>query len=71
MHKFFVTCPCGCEATCEATSAGFSATTVEVAACPTYIERGVSSVTLRKSAAYASAVPAVFARPRFGLVEFA
>lgn len=68
---FAVSCPCGCGETVDAADAGFSATTVEVAACTARRSAGIASVTLRKSAAYSLAVPAAAMRHRDGLVVFA
>lgn len=71
MATFAVSCPC-CGSAVEASDAGFTATSVEIAACPTRRAAGVVSVTMRKSAAYAAAVPASAGTfHRDGLVVFA
>jgi hypothetical protein len=56
--SFTIFCTCGCGEAVEASDAGFAATSVEVEACPTLRAAGVVSSTIRKSAAYAAAVPA-------------
>lgn len=68
---FEVRCGCGCGEAVKAHDAGFSATTVEVAACSSRRAAGVVSVTMRKSAAFAAAVPATALVHRDGLVTFA
>jgi len=67
---FNMICTCGCEQVVEASDAGFAATTVEVEACDSLRkEWGMASQTIRKSAAYAAAVPAASGlRRRDGLV---
>lgn len=67
MSKFFVSCPCGCGEAVEASDAGFSATTVRVNCC----ERSeLARVTVRKSWAYANAVPTTGVAHRDGSVVF-
>lgn len=67
---FQVTCPCGCGDIVTARDAGFSATTVDIVACNTLIERGFVLVTIRKSRAIELAAPNAHApvRHRDGLV---
>ena len=67
---FPIFCPC-CGQQVEALDKGFSAISVEVAACGTQRASGVVSWTIRKSAAYAAIVPAEVLRHKHGLVEFA
>lgn len=55
--SFTIFCTCGCGEAVEALDEGFSAVSVEVAACSTLQAAGVVSSTIRKSAAYAAAVP--------------
>lgn len=69
-HTFIIACPC-CGMAVEARCAGFSATTVEVVACPTRQATGIVSVTMRKSAAYAAAEVEPIIHHRGGLVTFA
>ena len=52
---FQITCTCGCGVIVEAQDQGFSATEVEVQACPRRRADGIVSVTVRKSVAYAAA----------------
>lgn len=67
---FLVSCPC-CSAPVEASDLGFSDTTVSVAPCPTQAAAGVVSTRMRKSAAYAAALPAPGdLRHHEGLVTF-
>jgi len=68
---FTIFCGCGCGETVEASSAGFAATTCEVAACTARREAGMVSFTVRKSAAFAAAVPTTTVAHRDGLVCFA
>lgn len=68
--SFPVRCSCLCGETVTAYDEGFSSTTVEVDACSTLRARGIVSVTVRKSAAYAAAVPTSAVRHRDGLVAF-
>ena len=49
MTHFSVTCPCGSGHTVEASDAGFSATTVTVAACQICRTAGIVSREMRKS----------------------
>lgn len=66
-----VTCPCGCGTAVKAHDAGFSATTVEVEACPMWAANGIRTSTLRKSWAYSHAVPvSAGVQHRDGLVVF-
>jgi NAD-dependent DNA ligase len=67
---FPIFCPC-CGQQVEALDKGFAATSVEVAACDTQRAIGIVSWTIRKSAAYAAAVPVYSVRHSTGLVEFA
>lgn len=69
MATFTVLCPC-CGSAVSASDAGFSATTVEIAACPTGQAAGIVSRTMRKSAAYAAAAPVTVLAHRDGLVSF-
>lgn len=48
MATFSISCPC-CGTALVATDAGFSATTVEIAACPSQRANGTVSFTVRKS----------------------
>lgn len=66
---FSIVCPC-CGSVVTASDAGFSATTVEVKACPTGQAAGIVSRTMRKSAAYAAAAPVTVLAHRDGLVSF-
>lgn len=66
---FSIVCPC-CGSVVTASDAGFSATTVTVAACPTQAAAGIASTTMRKSAAYAAATPVTVLAHRDGLVSF-
>lgn len=68
MH-FQISCPC-CGQIVEARDAGFAATTVDVVACDRQRAAGVVSWTMRKSAAFAAAVPAETLRHKSGLVSF-
>ena len=68
---FEVFCGCGCGEAVKARDAGFSATSVEVLACARQRAAGVVSMTMRKSAAFAAAVPATALAHRDGLVAFA
>lgn len=72
MSSFSVTCPCGCDEVVAAHDAGFTATSVEVDACPSCSANGIVSREMRKSWAYANAVPASTGlQHRDGLVVFA
>jgi hypothetical protein len=69
--SFTINCTCGCGQAVEASDAGFSATSCEVEACPTLRAAGVVSTTIRKSAAYAAALPVSTGwAHRTGLVTF-
>ena len=70
MTTFTITCPCGCGSLLTAHDAGFSATVVTMDACPTRAAAGVVSFSVRKSDAYAAAVPASSLRQVDGLVSF-
>jgi len=68
---FNVFCGCGCGETVKATDAGFFATSCEVAACAKLRAAGMLSFTVRKTAAFAAAVPVVTSvRHIDGLVSF-
>ena len=68
---FLVECPCGCGISVPAHDAGFSATTVEIDACPKWAANGIVTSTVRKSWAYSHEVPTAAAwQHRDGLVTF-
>ena len=71
MSSFSVTCPCGSCHTVEASDAGFSATTITVAACPTCRNSGIVSREMRKSYGVEHYVSAPSVQHRDGLVVFA
>jgi len=54
---FLVECPCGCGTAVTAQDTGFSATTVEIEACPMWAANGIVTSTMRKSWAYSHAMP--------------
>lgn len=60
-NTFTVTCPCGCGEPVTATDAGFSATTVTVAACSKWAANGITTSKVRKSWAFSHEVTS--ARP--------
>lgn len=66
---FSIRCP-HCGQVVEARDAGFAATSVTVAPCDGYRAEGISSWEIRKSAAYAAAVPAETLRHKDGFVTF-
>ena len=68
--SFQINCTCGCGQVVEAVDSGFHATTVEMEACENRKGFGMVSLTVRKSAAYAAAVPTTVLRHRDGLVTF-
>lgn len=55
---FTINCLCGCGETVVALDEGFSAVTVTVAACGRRAAQGIASFEVRKSVAYAAALPA-------------
>lgn len=66
---FPIICACGCEAAVNAHDAGFSAVQCVVEPCERLKAEGVTSYTMRKSAAYEAAISADSAvRHRTGLV---
>jgi hypothetical protein len=71
VSRFSVTCPCGSGLVVEASDAGFSATTITVAACPTCRESGIVAREMRKSYGIEAYVSIPSMQHRDGLVVFA